>query len=470
MITETDSDKLVEISYRDWWAMPQAEVDAFQLKVLQQRFNDLKDKVVTLGKLAEIQGVDAITTLDDVVPILFQHTAYKSYPMSLLEKGKFKQLTQWLNKLTAHDLSNLDVSGCQSIDDWFQALDEQTPMCIVHSSGTSGKLSIIPRDKDDILRFATCRLRNNEGYGDEPNRVEGYLNGTKQGVPIIYPSYRYGRYGGLRNLQTMADRFDSHAQVYTIYDDLMSADVASLAGRVRSAEAKGELDQLEIPEHLLTKYKESLSKQGSQQELQQRFIERVINECQGKEVIFMGVPSILMDCVRLAQERGIDKLFDSKSIIFTGGGAKGVPLPADWKQQVEKFVGAKPYTVYGMTECSSQLAECDHGNYHITPLQIPFILDPETGKPYPRSGVRTGRFAWFDLLPNTYWGGFITGDEVTGHWDEDCPCGRHGFFVEPTIQRYSDISDDGNDKINCAGATNAHERALEFLNDLAKSS
>src|SRR5690606_5242213 len=298
------------------------------------------------------QGVDAITDLDDVVPILFQHTAYKSYPMSLLEKGKFKQLTQWLNKLTAHDLSNLDVSDCQSIDDWFQALDEQTPMCIVHSSGTSGKLSIIPRDKDDILRFATCRLRNNEGYGDEPNRVEGYLNGTKQGVPIIYPSYRYGRSGGLRNLQTMADRFDSHAQVYTIYDDLMSADVASLAGRVRSAEAKGELDQLEIPEHLLTKYKESLSKQGSQQELQQRFIERVINECQGKEVIFMGVPSILMDCVRLAQERGIDKLFDSKSIIFTGGGAKGVPLPADWKQQVEKFVGAKPYTVYGMTECS----------------------------------------------------------------------------------------------------------------------
>lgn len=64
----------------------------------------------------------------------------------------------------------------------------------------------------------------------------------------------------------------------------------------------------------------------------------------------------------------------------------------------------------------------------------------------------------------------MTGDEVTGHWDEACACGRHGFYVEPTIQRYSDKSDDGNDKINCAGAANAHERALDFLNDLASHS
>lgn len=461
------SDALVRISYRDWWAQPRQQTEPFQLELLQRRFAALKTPLVALAKLADIQGVSAIATLDDVVPILFQHTAYKSYPVSLLEKGKFKQLTQWLSKLTTHAIAGLDVSHCKTIDDWLQALDDHTPLRVLHSSGTSGKLSILPRDKHDAQYFATCRLRNNEGYGAEPSRVEAYLNGTKRQIPIIYPSYRYGRYGGLRNLQTLAERFGSQEHIYTIYPDLMSADVASLAGRVRAAEARGELDQLEIPPHLLEKYQQNLNKQGSQAELQTAFIERVIRECQGQEVIFMGVPAILMDCVRLARERGISRLFDPKSIIFTGGGAKGVALPDDWKDQVEQFVGARPYTVYGMTECTSQLAECEYGNYHATPLLVPFVLDPDTGKPLPREGIQTGRMAWFDLLAETYWGGFITGDQVTGHWDDDCPCGRHGFFVEPTIQRYSDINDDGNDKINCAGAVNAHERALEILNDMA---
>src|SRR5690606_33847604 len=132
-------------------------------------------------------------------------------------------------------------------------------------------------------------------------------------------------------------------------------------GRVAGAEAKGMLDQLDIPEHLLTKFKQSLERQGDQKALEIAFIERVIKECQGKEVIFMGVPSILMQVVRMAKERGITKLFDPKSIIFTGGGSKGIVLPDDWKQQVEDLVGTKPYTVYGMTECTSQLAECDYG-------------------------------------------------------------------------------------------------------------
>lgn len=469
MLNETDSDALTEISYRTLWAIPRPQVEAFQLRLLRQRFTALKDEIVTLGKLADIQGVRAIDALEDVVPVLFQHTAYKSYPLSLLEKGRFRMLTQWLDKLTAHDLSAIDTSDCQSIDDWLQRLDELTPLLPVHSSGTSGKLSLIPRDKRDAERFATCRLRNLEGFGDERNRSAAYLAGTRKQVPIIYPSYRYGRYGGLRNLQVCAERFDSTGCVYTIYDELMSADVASLAGRVQGAEARGELDKLEIPPHLLQKYKNSLQRSSSRAEQEARFIERIVADCQGREVIFMGVPAILMECVRLAQARGIEQLFDAGSIIFTGGGAKGVALPDDWRAQVERFVGARPYTVYAMTECTSQLAECDHGNYHSTPLLIPFVLDPATGEPLPRAGVQTGRFAWFDLLAESYWGGFITGDEVTAHWEEDCPCGRHGMYLEPTIQRYSDRSEDGNDKINCAGATNAHERALDFLNELALS-
>ena len=81
----------------------------------------------------------------------------------------------------------------------------------------------------------------------------------------------------------------------------------------------------------------------------------------------------------------------------------------------------------------------------------------------PRSGTQTGRFACFDMLPDTYWGGLVTGDEVTmAGWDEPCDCGRRSPYLHGTIRRFSEIQG-GDDKINCAGAPEAHDRAMDFL-------
>ena len=56
-------------------------------------------------------------------------------------------MTKWLDKLTSYDLSNVDTQGCNSIDDWIDRLDEQTPLQVITSSGTTGTLSILPKDK-----------------------------------------------------------------------------------------------------------------------------------------------------------------------------------------------------------------------------------------------------------------------------------------------------------------------------------
>ena len=71
-----------------------------------------------LAKFLEAQGITQAATLDEGAAALFRHDVYKSYPVSLLAKGRFDQLTKWLDKLTPYDLSGLDVSACQSIDDW----------------------------------------------------------------------------------------------------------------------------------------------------------------------------------------------------------------------------------------------------------------------------------------------------------------------------------------------------------------
>src|SRR3546814_12961011 len=50
--------------------------------------------------------------------------------------------------LTTVDISNVDASGIESIDDWLDLLDAETPLTVAHTSGTTGKLSFVPRTKE----------------------------------------------------------------------------------------------------------------------------------------------------------------------------------------------------------------------------------------------------------------------------------------------------------------------------------
>ncbi|RYE39263.1 MAG: hypothetical protein EOP21_10950, partial [Hyphomicrobiales bacterium] len=152
-LIELGVDGVLALPNDEFYRLPEEAVATFHLELLRKRFEDLKPKIAALQKLSAIQGVDEIVEIDDVVRLLFQHTAYKSYPFSLLEKHKFQAMTRWLQSLTAHDLSHIDASGCDSIDSWFELLDRETPLSVLHSTGTSGKLSIIPRDKQEMERF-----------------------------------------------------------------------------------------------------------------------------------------------------------------------------------------------------------------------------------------------------------------------------------------------------------------------------
>jgi hypothetical protein len=80
-------------------------------------------------------------------------------------------------------------------------------------------------------------------------------------------------------------------------------------------------------------------------------------------------------------------------------------------------------------------------------------------------GVQTGRAAFFDLMPDSYWGGVVTGDEITVDW-ACCECGLATAHIDPTIERYSERRG-GDDKITCAAAEEAHDDALIFLNHRA---
>ena len=455
------------VEYFDWsatrmWTMPRAEREAKQWEGLKCRFDELRDRIGYLKKLADRDCIDKLEKLDDVIPLLFEHTVYKSYPTSLLEKSRFGLINRWLGKLTTVPLAQVDVSRCDSIDSWVAVMDQQTELCIHHSSGTSGTVSLFPKTKTEISAFGKLYPLRFQKFGD-PRPAE-----PQPKAHVISPSFRSGSSAHFRINEQYFQRIahGDESFMHMAFPGHMSADVLYLAGRIRAAKARGDLDKLEVPATLLERLNQFETNAAMRATQMQEFLEEVTTRLAGQRIFMACAPTYLWPLAKKALDRGLENVFAPDSVVSTGGGAKGMDLPDDWKQRVMQFAGVSHIpSNYAMTEMDANNMLCEHDHYHIAPWIIPFVLDPDTSLPFPRTGVVTGRMAFYDLLPDTHWGGFISGDEVTMNWDHDCGCGREGPFIEKTISRYSEKRG-GDDKISCAASAEAHEEAMDYLSEV----
>jgi hypothetical protein len=446
-------------SHTDMQTIPRELLERLQLAGLKYRFDDLRARIPMLGKLADKQGIGPLQQIDDVVPLLFEHTMYKAYPPALLEHNRFSDINRWLTKLTCHDLTGIDVSKCESIDEWLAVMDDESPLEICHSSGTSGTMSFLPCSKAEWDKYGkTVRTTLLQQFGakvDPPGSVEIYC---------VHPYFRSGGSAHLRfNDLTAKFIVGSEERLLAAYPARMSSDVLYLSAKMRAAQAKGELDRLRISPKLLERKREFVELEASMPAHLETFLDRVTSELHGKRIYLSGTWNLLHGMAKRGLEKGFHSSFARNSIVMTFGGAKGGVPPPGWQEDVCKFIGvSKLQRGYGMSEVMGMHQMCELGNYHFVPWVVPFLLDPETSDVLPRLGTVTGRAAFFDLGADTRWGGFISGDQITVNWDEPCGCGRTSVYIEGDIQRFSE-KNGGDDKISCAATENAHKEAMDFL-------
>jgi len=444
--------------------VPRKQLYDLQLEALQMRFRQLRDKIPMLKKLADRQGITEINEFDDALPLLFEHVMYKSYPRSFLEENRFDQLTNWLGKLTTIDISKFDAKNCKGVGDWFAALDAHTPLCPVHSSSTTGVMSFIPISKQEYQKFA--KLVAFDLFGDFKSD-EPFPEGPV-GAYVIFPSYESGNSVSYRMNEFIKETImGSDAKFFPAFPGALDSDILLLAGRIRMARQNGQLDRLKVAPELLARKDEVEAFQKQLPEMLKDFLARVVTELKGKRVYFAGPSPLLFEMAQAGLAKGLRGVFAPNSVVNTGGGAKGMVLPDNWREMVAEFFGVESVREgYGMTEVLAQQRSCEHGRLHIAPTNILYVIDPDTSKPLPRKGVVTGRAAFYDLAAETHWGGFITGDQVTVDWDTMCPCGRTTPHIDPLIQRYSEVRG-GDDKITCAATETAHREAMDFLSGYA---
>ncbi|WP_371397599.1 hypothetical protein [Fretibacter rubidus] len=416
---------------------PRAEVEALQLAALQGRFSDLKDKITPLGAMAHVQGIDEIRALEDVVPLLFPHNIYKAYSEDLVLEKNFRALTKWLSRLTTNDLSAVADIGFETMDDWMDAIDDQTNLEICHSSGTSGRLSFYPRGKQEVkqqytitqMKFTERNWGRQFTFGDWP-------------FAIVWPAQAFGRTSILRGADLLRNLVtEDPSDFYPFLPMALSSDHHHYVMRCQKLLSEGVQEAPAPSDYVQMRLAEAEAVYKDVPLLQERILDTVAMLKYKKRIMLFGTPIIIHNFATAGLQRGMENMLMEDSFINTVGGFKNNPASENLLDDVKRFAG--PGTLYkdayGMTELITGFDHCDFERFHIPPWIIPFLIDIDTGEVLPREGVQQGRGAFFDLPVQTYWGGTVTADNIEIDWG-DCPCKRKTPTIGPVIERMAESS------------------------------
>jgi hypothetical protein len=70
-------------SYTRMHSIPRPDLEALQRRAMGIRFREHYRSIEMLRKVADRLGATSLDEFNDVVPLLFSHTAFKSYPAAL---------------------------------------------------------------------------------------------------------------------------------------------------------------------------------------------------------------------------------------------------------------------------------------------------------------------------------------------------------------------------------------------------
>ncbi|PLK26156.1 hypothetical protein [Novosphingobium sp. TH158] len=428
-----------------------AELRDLQVQALNERFQDRKDKIRLLRHRAEEAGIEEITSVEDMVPLLFPHTAYKSYPESFLMEEKWDRLTKWLGTVSPYPIEGVDLEGITDIDDWIARLAAKG-YYISCSSGTTGKSAmLIASQKDmDWSKIDTVQVFSwGSGVKPEANR---YMVGC---APVAT----------VPKNQTIAEAQKaafSHPELGRWNYPVPPITVGSLTKMVvmRKKMADGTASPQEIADFEAT----SADRQKVLDDAIELTAQHII-ENRDKLLMVSGLWSGLYAVAKAVRDKGYSaKDFNPDNCIYVGGGLKRAQLPADYKEFVHETFNIRPeqdFQNYSMQELNSGMPKCREGNrYHVPPWIVPMILDKEGDALVPydvNGGEIEGRAAFFDLSLDGRWGGVISGDRISLDYSP-CACGNKGPSVRDNIARYADL--EGDDKIGCAGTIDAYVRGV----------
>ena len=432
---------------RDPWNYDPVQLAPLQLTALQERFRERRPQLKVLNQRAGDEKIDVIGSLADVVPLLFSHTTYKSYPDSFVEKGRWDMMLRWMDTLSTRSTRDTDLSGVRDLDGWMHALHAAGHLAI-SSSGTTGRnsyLNMAPADRE-MLKLSVQKSME----------VACGLQAENQ-FPYFWAGPRQGWFGGVEHHRLVHALYARPGDDHYISDEGVTLGQLDRLAAIRKAIVEGTA----TPDLIAGAEKEAASQGNDMEAKIQSFIDRLYARRDEPVFLYAG-PSMIWRIIEGGQARGIGEgAFHPGSIINTGGGMKGFRGPATWEADAQRYFGLPRehwVNLYGMTELLARFFNCKAGRYHVPPSIILLMLDKAGQQLLNRSeGVVEGRAGFMDLAVTGRWGGIISGDRLKVDFSP-CPCGRPSASIME-IARYKDLPE-GDDKLSCAGQVDTYIRGF----------
>ncbi|MEW9853952.1 hypothetical protein [Novosphingobium sp. M1R2S20] len=420
-----------------------------QIAALDERLQDRVERIRLVGFRARDAEISAIRRLEDAVPLLLPHTAYKSYPESFLSGGKWDKLTKWLGTVSSYPTDNVDLTGVENIDQWVEACG-RAGLYVSCSSGTTGKSAMLVASRADLDFVSRDGVDAVEWGSDIRTGDMRTPAGAASAVAYTPRNAATGQAMMQAFVDPSAPRFDSGLPPVTI-GSLMK--MVLLRKAIADGNAK--------PDEVAAFEAESAGRQAALDAAQQGAVEDIIAK-RGQRLYITGMWGALYPFAKAVRERGFSGSdFHPENGLYVGGGLKRAQLPDDYREFIYETFNLHPrfiYHMYGMQELSSSMPRCQAGHrYHVPPWVVMLPLNKEGDALLERKGEIECRAAFFDLSLDGRWGGVISGDRI--HVDfSPCACGSKSPSIRDDIARYADL--EGDDKIGCAGTVDAYVRGL----------
>ncbi len=389
-----------------------AEAEALQLAAVRHAFDRHYRLNATYGAYCREHGVspDDVRRVEDLERIpLLSDRFFKDAPEG-------RDFALWLAGVHTGDLPRVVIRSRRPDRDEVVRAFNAAGLGVTFSSGTSGRLTFIPRDRKDLdnAGFALAKALAAIGYPRWSPDVRGCLLMPAPAGTNLFAG------------RICAPYFEGVDEAWTAVDLPLTA---GMVGRAMSP-AGG----------LRTSLLRCLGRLANWRALGR--VRRWLEAARAKDLRFnlAGPPFLLHALMNRIVESGRTFSFGDRGGIVSGGGWKireGARLAGgDFRRLAGEALGIGPsrcLDVYAMVEACGSMVQCPEGHYLHVPHAYfrPMVLD-ESFRPLGYG--RRGRFAFLDGLALSYPGFIATGDEVT--LLERCPaCDRTGPVVEPEIAR-----------------------------------
>ena len=445
---ESAADRLVGlVDTENPFDMPAAEVLSLQLEAIGERFKDRVEKIKLLQNRAETGGIGEIRRMADIVPLLFAHTAYKSYPESWLAQKKWDRLGRWLDTVSTNRVEPMDCHGIAGLDEWLNRLEGQGHY-VSCSSGTTGKCAMMNATMADGEFCGHALLQGLIWAGIAPKHDRRMIN-----LGQVAATPRNNATGKPMREAFNPPGIEPFAPKVPPITIGAITDMVMLRKRIADGTAKPtEIAHFEAQTAAREQAVESAVEQAANALIESRHMKQHMS----------GLFGPMYQVAERVRSKGYSGSDFCENSAFISGGLKRVQLPPNYREFIYETLNLTPerlFQAYGMQELNTTAMRCKAGRFHMAPWVMLLLLD-ESGENLiepTKSGELEGRAAFFDLSLQGRWGGVISGDKIRATW-EPCACGSRSPSVAEHIQRYADMA--SGDKITCAGTIDAYIRGV----------